>query len=97
MEPIMGIDEVLKLVESLQDTDVQEVEIADGDRKIRIVRMTPGTFRQRARSYQHRTAIMHHRGYETDESHPGGNERTSYGNSCRRRSARRVWPTVVSD
>lgn len=43
MEPIMGIDEVLKLVESLQDTDVQEVEIADGDRKIRIVRMTPGT------------------------------------------------------
>ena len=39
----MGIDEVLKLIESLQDTDIQEVEVADGDRKIRIVRMTPGT------------------------------------------------------
>lgn len=39
----MGIDEVLKLIESLQGTDVQEVEVADGDRKIRIVRMMPGT------------------------------------------------------
>ena len=39
----MGIDEVLKLIESLQDTDIQEVEVADGDRKIRIVRMTPCT------------------------------------------------------
>ncbi len=39
----MGIDEVLKLIEALQDTDIQEVEVADGDRKIRIVRMTPGT------------------------------------------------------
>ena len=38
----MGIDEVLKLIESLRDTDIQEVEVADGDRKIRIVRMTPG-------------------------------------------------------
>ncbi len=39
----MGIDEVLKLIESLRDTDIQEVEVAEGDRKIRIVRMTPGT------------------------------------------------------
>ncbi|MDE2848131.1 MAG: acetyl-CoA carboxylase biotin carboxyl carrier protein [Gemmatimonadota bacterium] len=38
----MGIDEVLKLIESLRDTDIQEVEVAEGDRKIRIVRMTPG-------------------------------------------------------
>ena len=38
----MGIDEVLKLIESLRDTDIQEVEVADGHRKIRIVRMTPG-------------------------------------------------------
>ena len=38
----MGIDEVLKLIESLRDTDIQEVELAEGDRKIRIVRMTPG-------------------------------------------------------
>ena len=44
----MGIDEVLKLIESLQDTDIQEVEVADGDRKIRIVRMTPGTTAQAA-------------------------------------------------
>ena len=39
----MGIDEVLKLIEQLRDTDIQEVEVAEGDRKIRIVRMTPGT------------------------------------------------------
>ncbi len=39
----MGIDEVLKLIESLRDTDIQEVEVAEGDRKIRVVRMTPGT------------------------------------------------------
>ena len=39
----MGIDEVLKLIESLRDTDIQEVEVAEGERKIRIVRMTPGT------------------------------------------------------
>ncbi|MDE2728518.1 MAG: acetyl-CoA carboxylase biotin carboxyl carrier protein [Gemmatimonadota bacterium] len=38
----MGIDEVLKLIESLRDTDIQEVEVAEGDRKIRIVRMTAG-------------------------------------------------------
>lgn len=38
----MGIDEVLKLIESLRDSDIQEVEVAEGDRKIRIVRMTPG-------------------------------------------------------
>ena len=38
----MGIDEVLKLIETLRDTDIQEVEVAEGDRKIRIVRMTPG-------------------------------------------------------
>lgn len=38
----MGIDEVLKLIESLRDTDIQEVEVAEGDRKIRIVRMMPG-------------------------------------------------------
>lgn len=38
----MGIDEVLKLIEQLRDTDIQEVEVAEGDRKIRIVRMTPG-------------------------------------------------------
>lgn len=39
----MGIDEVLKLIESLRDTDIQEVEVAEGDRKIRVVRMAPGT------------------------------------------------------
>ena len=38
----MGIDEVLKLIEELKGTDIQEVEVAEGDRKIRIVRMTPG-------------------------------------------------------
>ena len=38
----MGIDEVLKLIETLRDTDIQEVEVVEGDRKIRIVRMTPG-------------------------------------------------------
>ncbi len=38
----MGIDEVLQLIESLRDTDIQEVEVVEGDRKIRIVRMTPG-------------------------------------------------------
>lgn len=38
----MGIDEVLKLIESLRDTDIQEVEVAEGDRKIRVVRMSPG-------------------------------------------------------
>ena len=39
----MGIDEVLKLIESLRDTDIQEVEVAEGDRKIRVVRMSPGS------------------------------------------------------
>ena len=37
----MGIDEVLKLINLLQDTDVQEVEVAEGDRRIKIVRMGP--------------------------------------------------------
>ena len=39
----MAIDEVLKLIESLRDTDILEVEVAEGDRSIRIVRMAPGT------------------------------------------------------
>ena len=38
----MGIDEVLKLIESLRDTDILEVEMAEGDRRIRVVRMDPG-------------------------------------------------------
>ena len=37
----MGIDEVLKLIESLQDTDIQELEISNGDSKVRIVRLMP--------------------------------------------------------
>ena len=37
----MGIDEILKLIESLQDTDIQELEISNGDSKVRIVRLMP--------------------------------------------------------
>ncbi len=37
----MGIDEILKLIESLQDTDIQELEISNGDSKVRIARLMP--------------------------------------------------------
>ena len=37
----MGVDEILKLIESLQDTDIQELEISNGDSKVRIVRLMP--------------------------------------------------------
>lgn len=37
----MGIDEILKLIESLQETDIQELEIVDGDSKVRIARLMP--------------------------------------------------------
>ena len=37
----MGIDEILKLIEILQETDVQELEVAKGDWKVRIARVMP--------------------------------------------------------
>ncbi len=37
----MGIDEILKLIEIIQETDVQELEVAKGDWKVRIARMMP--------------------------------------------------------
>ena len=39
----MGIDEILKLIEVVQGTDIQELEVASGDWKVRIARNLPHT------------------------------------------------------
>lgn len=39
----MGIEEILKLIETVQNTDIQELEVANGDWKVRIARMIPHT------------------------------------------------------
>lgn len=37
----MGIDEILKLIDVVQGTDIQELEVANGDWKVRIARNLP--------------------------------------------------------
>lgn len=37
----MGIEEILKLIETIQHTDIQELEVVNGDWKVRIARMVP--------------------------------------------------------
>lgn len=37
----MGIEEILKLIETVQETDIQELEVSHGDWKFRIARMLP--------------------------------------------------------
>ena len=46
----MGIDEILKLIEIIQETDVQELEVAKGDWKVRIARMMPAQAPQTVRA-----------------------------------------------
>lgn len=48
----MGIDEILKLIESLQDTDIQELEISNGDSKVRIARLMPAPVTALPQGYQ---------------------------------------------
>jgi acetyl-CoA carboxylase biotin carboxyl carrier protein len=48
----MGIDEILKLIESIQDTDIQELEISNGDSKVRIARLMPAPIASTLQSYQ---------------------------------------------
>jgi acetyl-CoA carboxylase biotin carboxyl carrier protein len=37
----MGIDEILTLIEAVQNTDIHELEVSNGDWKVRISRLTP--------------------------------------------------------
>ena len=37
----MGIEQILKLIETIQETDIQELEVEQGDWKVRIARMLP--------------------------------------------------------
>ena len=38
----MGIEEILKLIQSVQDTDIQELEVSNGDWNVRIARSSGG-------------------------------------------------------
>lgn len=37
----MGIEEILKLIESIQQTDIQELEVSNGEWQVKITRLMP--------------------------------------------------------
>ena len=37
----MGVEEILKLIESVQQTDIQELEVSNGEWKVKIMRLMP--------------------------------------------------------